>query len=63
MRLAEAKIELKKHPSYGNAATVKALEREFETLVGKRRESIKSVYDFHEDLLDKVELGLLGLVE
>lgn len=61
MRLAEAKIELKKHPSYGNAATVKALEREFETLVGKRRESIKTAYDFHEDVLDTIEMRMLGL--
>lgn len=62
LRLKDAKEEFKKHPAYGTAATVQRLEAELKALIMARRDSIKLAYDFQENLLDTVELKLLGLL-
>ena len=43
MRLATAKLDLKKTPSYGNAVTVQRLARDFNSLVDDKREFIKFI--------------------
>lgn len=54
-KIKQAKLELAKHPSYGNAKTIQQLVRELNTAAANYRlKHMRLAYSFEASLVDRV---------
>ncbi len=54
-RVEDARLESIKHPAYGNSATYQRTQREYQQAVRDyRRTNIKLVWNFEDDLMERI---------